>query len=119
MEDAERHALVRQLGEAMSDISEACYYAGWLTGAEYLVPELCRRAISSGRAIYWGHGCVTPESARELIALAERAGSWAALDEPGIGFVPFRPFPIPARYVELIEREQSSAYALSQGCRPT
>ena len=52
-------------------------------------------------------------------AYLRHVGGDDALDEPGIGFVPFRPFPIPARYVELIEREQSSAYALSQGCRPT
>jgi hypothetical protein len=36
----ERHALVQQLGQAMSDISEDCYCAAWLGGTEYFVPEL-------------------------------------------------------------------------------
>jgi hypothetical protein len=111
MEDAERHALVQQLGQAMSDISEDCYCAGWLGGTEYFVPELCRRAVESGRMQYWGHGEVTPEQARELVALAERAGCWADTDYYSVGYDPFQPFPMPPEYAEAIERAQSSEYA--------
>lgn len=106
MELDEKHALVQRLGNAMSDISEDCYYAGWMDGTEYFVPELCCRAIHAGRPCYWGHGSVTPEQALELVALAQRAGSWAALDDRGIGFVPFQPFPLPSEYIESIDREQ-------------
>ena len=49
-------ALVQQLGAEMSDLSEACWCAGWLGGTESVVPELCRRAAESGRTQYWGHG---------------------------------------------------------------
>lgn len=106
MDDAARHALVQQLGEAMSDVSEECYHAGWLGGTEYFVPELCRRAVATGRAQPWGHGEVTPERARTLIELAARAGCWADLDEPGIGYEPFQPFPIPPEYLAALERER-------------
>jgi hypothetical protein len=108
VDDAERHPLVQRLGQMMSDISEDCYYAGWLGGTEYLVPELCRRVVQTGQAVVWGHGVITPERAAELIALADQIGSWADLDEPGVGYVPFHPFPVPEEYVAAIEREQAS-----------
>jgi hypothetical protein len=111
MDDADRHAFVQQLGQAMSNISEECYCAGWLGGTEYFVPELCRRAVETVRTQYWGHGEVTPDQARELITLAERAGCWADTDYYSVGYEPFQPFPIPPEYLEAIEREQSSEYA--------
>ena len=111
MDDAERHALVQQLGQAMSDISEDCYCAVWLGGTEYFVPELCRRAIETGQTQYWGHGETTPQQARELMALAERTGCWADTDYDSVAYDPFQPFPIPPEYVEAIEREQASEYA--------
>jgi len=117
MDEAERHALVQRLGQEMSDISEDCYCAGWLGGTEYIVPELCRRAVASGQPQFWGHGEITPELARELVALAERAGCWADTDYHSVGYDPFQPFPIPPEYIEDVEREQSSRYAQSQRAR--
>jgi hypothetical protein len=111
MDDAERNALVQELGQAMSNISEDCYCAGWLGGTEYYIPELCRRAVETGRTQYWGHGAVTPQQARELMALAERAGCWADTDYYSVGYDPFQPFPIPPQYVDDIEWEQSSESA--------
>jgi hypothetical protein len=106
MDETTRSALVQLLGQAMSDISEDCYCASWLGGTEYSVPELCRRAIATGQTQYWGHGQVTPAQARGLTFLAEQIGAWADLDEPGDGYVPHDPFPIPQQYVEAIDREQ-------------
>ena len=111
MDQVTRHALVQQLGEAMSNISEDCYCAGWLSGTEYTVPELCRRALESGQTQYWGHGEITPDQARLLVELAERLGCWADTDLASIGYDPFHPFPIPPEYVQAIEQEQSSRYA--------
>jgi hypothetical protein len=111
MDDATRHALLQILGNAMSDISEDSYCAGWLGGAEYCVPELCRRALASGEPQFWGHGEVTPDQARGLMALAEIVGSWANLDEAMTGYVPFQPFPVPELYVQGIEADQSSEFA--------
>jgi hypothetical protein len=108
MMESEQEYFVQQIGIAMSDLSEDCHCAGWVRNTEHLIPELCRRAVELDRTQRWGHGEVTPERARELIALADRAASWADLCEPGKGFKPFHPFPIPARYVEEIEREQES-----------
>lgn len=113
MDEAQRNALVQQLGEAMSGISEDCYCVGWLGGTEYMVPDLCRRAVELGKTQFWGHGEVTPEQAKELNSLAERAGCWADTDYYSVGYDPFQPFPIPQEYVEAIEREQSARFAKS------
>jgi len=108
MDDAEQHALVQQLGQAMSGISEDCYCAGWLGGTEYFIPELCRRAVELGCKQYWGHGEISRERARTLMALAERAGCWANTNYDSVGYDPFHPFPIPVEYIEVVEREQSA-----------
>lgn len=107
MDEAVRHALVQQLGQEMSDISEDCYCAGWLGGTEYLVPELCRRAAESGYTQHWGHGEITPELGRQLILLAEQAGCWANTDFASVAYDPFQPFPIPLEYTAEIDREQA------------
>ena len=39
MDDATRHAVLQLLGRAMSDVSEECWYAGWVGDAEYLIPD--------------------------------------------------------------------------------
>ena len=103
----------------MSDISEDCYCAGWVGGTEHFVPELCRRALATGQTQHWGHGEVTPDQARGLSALAELVGSWADLDEAGVGYVPFQPFPIPPQYIESLDREQLIGSARSSGARPS
>lgn len=91
----------------MSDVSEECYYAGWMLGTEYVVPELCRRALDSGEPQPWGDGEVTPEQARELTELADRLGSWADLEEQGIGYVQHDPFPLSPEQLEVVERERA------------
>ena len=115
MNDAERRALLQVLGNAMSDISEDCYCAGWMGGAEYFVPELCRRALDTNQSQNWGHGEVTQEQARGLLALAELVGSWADLDDDATGYIPFQPFPIPPQFMEAIEREQKLSSTQSSG----
>lgn len=104
MDESLRHALVQQIGTAMSDISEDCYCAGWLGGTEFLVPELCRRAATTGESQSWGHGSVTKEQAEKILEIVERAGCWADLDEPGVGYEPFDPFPIPPEYLAALDK---------------
>jgi hypothetical protein len=87
-----------------------------LGGVEYFVPELARRALESSEPQPWGHGEVTPELARRLFDLAEALGHWVDLDEPGIGYQPFDPFPIPLQYLEGLDRER--AYALTHPGKP-
>jgi|GEM_PF-1742864 len=96
------------LGQLMSDLSEDCYCAGWLIGTEYLVPELCRRAIETGAPQYWGHGEVSPEQARRLQDIADSVGHWANLDDEAKNYIPFDPFPIPATYIESLDPEPNS-----------
>lgn len=105
MEESARDTLVQKLGEAISDLSERCYYAGWLTGTEHVVPELCRRAVQTGRPQVWGHDAIAPGEAESLLALAAQAGSWANLDEAGKGYVPFQPVPVPPEYLAALDRE--------------
>jgi len=91
MDDSIDDILVQQLGVAMSDLSEECYCAGWMSGSEDVIPELCRRALATGVSQHWGHGEVTPETARKLTELAERAGAWADLHPQDDTYVPYQP----------------------------
>lgn len=95
--------LLRTLGDLMSGISESCYQAAWMVGTEYMVPELCRRALESGEAQPWARGTVTPAVARHLSELADKLGGWARLDEAGTGYQPFDPFPTPDRFLEELD----------------
>lgn len=107
MDDAFDDMLVQQLGAAMSDLSEECYSAGWMSGSEDEIPELCRRALATGVVQHWGHGSVTPEVARRLTELAERAGAWANLHPQDDTFVPYRPpNPVPRDIAAALDREQ-------------
>lgn len=108
MDDHERRTLIRRLGELMSGVSESCYYAGWLAGTEYCVPELCRRAVATGEPQPWGHGVITPDQAAELAALAGQLGHWATLDDDGTGYMRHDPFPIPEKYAAALRRKSRS-----------
>ncbi|AMV28986.1 hypothetical protein VT84_31620 [Gemmata sp. SH-PL17] len=105
MDDGVRRSVLQLLGNAMSDISEDCWAAGWLGGTEYHVPELCRRAAESGRAQRWGAGTVTPDRALGLVYLTEQIGCWADLDAAGVAYVPHHPFPIPLEHLAVLDRQ--------------
>ena len=107
MDEATRFSLLQVLGREMSDISEDAYCAGWLGGTEYFVPELCRRAVESGRPQYWGHWAVTPEYARGLVYIAEQIGCWADSDHQSEYYMPHQPFPCPAEYADALDQEQA------------
>lgn len=107
MDAATHHSLLQLLGDAMSDISEDCYYAGWLGDSESLIPELCRRAVETGTIQRFGHGEVTPEKALALMYLADLLGCWANLDPVGDGYVPHQAFPITPELVADLDFEQS------------
>ena len=74
-----------------------------MVGTEYMLPELCRRAIASGVPQPWARGAVSPAVARHLTELAEKLGGWARLGKGGTGYLPFNPFPTPARFVEELD----------------
>ena len=109
LDEATKQGLVRLLGEAMSSISEESWYAGWVSGTEHYVPELCRRAIASGVAQIWGAGTVTPVQARGLCFIADKIGGWVNFDVEIDGFVKYEPFPIPANIAANVAREQTKA----------
>ena len=66
--DALRWALYSR----MSDISEACWCAGWMQGTEYAL----WRAVTSGEPQTWGAGIIEQEDIDALQELAEWAGGW-------------------------------------------
>ncbi len=72
------------LRDAMSDLSERCYCAGWLIGCEVTLWKAWERA-----PFKWGMGTVETADAEELRGLHERAGGWwsAAEQYPPL-FVP-------------------------------
>ena len=108
MGDAVDDMLVQQLGAAMSDLSEECYCAGWMSGSEDVIPELCRRALATGVSQHWGFGEVTPETARRLTDLADRAGAWADLHPQDDTYVPYQPRnPVPPEMAAALDHLQT------------
>jgi hypothetical protein len=105
MADTER--LIAELGRLMSDCSEDCHYAGWLGDTEYLVPELCRRALETAEPQPWGHGKVSPQLAARMTAIAKELGHWVVLNDLGVGFEPFDPFPVPPEILKELDKERS------------
>lgn len=68
----------RLLGERMSDISERCWYAGWMLGTEYTLWQ----AVVEG-PMAWGHDVITEEDIAVLKALADQADGWIMFDDIG------------------------------------
>ena len=66
------------LGEMMSEISERCWYAGWMLSAEYVLWQ----AVVEGPAS-WGHGTISEADIATLKALWEEAGGWIMFDQFG------------------------------------
>ncbi|HET6250555.1 MAG TPA: hypothetical protein VFE47_22905 [Tepidisphaeraceae bacterium] len=105
--DPAKVARLKQLGDMMSAISVRCCRSGWLTGAEYLIPELCRRAIASGLPQPWGDDELTLSEAEAITQLSMDSGAWANLDLDSDEYVPIDPFPIPREYLEEIPHDVS------------
>lgn len=89
----------------MSEFSEDSYCAGWLTGAEYIIPALCRRAVKENRPHYWGFGRLEPARAAMMLTIAERLGHWANLGKR-VRYVPFNPWPTPRSYAAQLKRSR-------------
>jgi len=66
----------RALANAMSEISEAAYCAGWMDGLEYALWHL----LTTGETRY-GRSKVTSEELARLRSLSERCGGWIIYDE--------------------------------------
>lgn len=64
------------LRDLMSDISEDCYCAGWLTGLEFTL-----WAMTQGGTREFGMGAVTQQEIDRLKTLSERAGGWWYFDD--------------------------------------
>lgn len=73
-------ALINELGELMSAVSEECYCAGWISSMDRELPLLCDRAVKEQRAQNWGQSQVTVEQATKLLDLVHTVGGWATLN---------------------------------------
>jgi hypothetical protein len=72
------------LCQRMSDISEDCWCAGWLTGCEFSLWDFMTKGGGD-----WGQGKVRTDSLSVLRTLSERCGGWIAWrDDVGNVFVP-------------------------------
>lgn len=85
---------VQRLGEAMSDLSEEHWSAGWMSGTERTLPVLVRDILSRGPREY-GMYELSVDEARKLQTLRDEAGAWATLSwaDNDIEYLPFDPFP--------------------------
>lgn len=61
----------KKLADFMGDISERCYYAGWIKNLEYVLWD----AINSGQRTF-GHGTISDNDIRTLKTLADKSNSW-------------------------------------------
>ena len=59
-----------QLTDLMSDISERCYYSGWMHNLEYVLWD----AVLHGERNY-GHGIISKEDIEALLSLSEEANA--------------------------------------------
>lgn len=66
----------KRLGEYMSDISEKCYCAGWMSGLEYALWY----AVENGELKY-GHDLVTLEEIEQLKKLSQDCNCWIYFDD--------------------------------------
>lgn len=66
----------QELAIFMSDISEKCYYADWLSNLEYVLWE----AVNSGERKY-GHGFISQSDIDTLKTLAIKTNSWIIYDD--------------------------------------
>jgi hypothetical protein len=71
--DRELTGDVGRLAELMSDISEDCWCAGWMSCNEF---SLWRMTIDPTTERRYGFGHVTDDQVAELKALSERTGGW-------------------------------------------
>ena len=67
----------RTLREMMSDISEDCWCAGWMSGLEFLLWE----AVSTGDAGSWARHGVTIEHIAKLQRMSDVLGGWVMWDD--------------------------------------
>lgn len=81
------------LGRMMSEISERCWTAGWISGAEDDLPPLIAMAAASRETQGWGQSLVWPDESDIMIALVASMGHWATLnpDINGIEYLPYQP----------------------------
>jgi len=68
----------RDLYEAMSDISEDCYCAGWLFNTEHTLWDAVH---SSERPFRWGLSLVEARDLDHLRMLSDEIGGWIAWQE--------------------------------------
>jgi hypothetical protein len=75
------------LAQTMSDISEFCWFARWMSGTEY---RLWRFVTDPNDDEPWGNYPIPPEYRERLSHLSETAGGWIHWrdDSGGPAFIP-------------------------------
>jgi len=61
----------KHLAEFMSEISERCYFAGWMNNLEYVLWDV----LESGQRTY-GQDIITTKDITRLKALSDKSESW-------------------------------------------
>jgi hypothetical protein len=78
--------LIQEIGDRMSEISDECYFAGWLDGLEKDLPDLCEEAVATNEPVEYGIGLIAPAEAAELLALVKRLGCWVTFGDGIFGY---------------------------------
>jgi len=81
-----REAAMQVLCDMMSDTSEECWCAGWMSNTEENLPEACREIVAGEGLGVWGMQPVNREDAFMMCAIADKLGHWVDMD--GNPYVP-------------------------------
>jgi hypothetical protein len=68
--------LANALRDLLSDLSETCWCAGWLSDCEFALWAICQSGPQR-----WGQGEVTADDITLLLGYAEAAGGWWRWDD--------------------------------------
>lgn len=82
------------LYQLMSDISERCYFAGWMAGNEF---RLWAAVVDPADNLEYGRRAISPNEVTELRALSETLGGWIVWgdDEMGLKIDDWGPYFVP------------------------
>ena len=73
-----------QLADLMSEISQDCYYAGWIDGLEY---RLWRAVTDVADDLIYGAAKITPEQVSQMRKLSDSLGGWIICGDDGERFI--------------------------------
>lgn len=121
MRDPEQHLepLQRALYELMSEISEGCYFAGWLSGNEYTLWEMVAEPSADRR---YGMDEVSERDIQQMREISADIGGWIEWrdDEQGLPVGEWGPYFISmSDWLEKFANDKAARDAIGKAVKDT